>query len=96
MITIDDPTVPVHAYHIDNPHAVDMLIIHVPGPEGVVFQADMVNNGTPLQIPAPFAPNAQALADAINALGLASPALRIAGGHGVGTNTLTELEAALP
>lgn len=84
----------VRAYHIDVNHAKDMLMVYVPGAE-VVFNADLLNPGTPLFIPPPFIPNGKGLYDGIMAAGINSPTLIMAGGHGSGTNTFAELSAAL-
>lgn len=93
-VLLDDPLRPVRAYHIATEHAADMLIIHVPSAE-VVFEADLLNTAAPLTIPPNFVPNGMALVAGINAAGIASPTLKIAAGHGAGTNTLAEAQAAL-
>lgn len=97
MMTLQDALRPVKLHHISTVHAADMLIVHVPGAE-VVFEADLFNNATPVQIPPPFMQNAVDLVAGIQMAGINTPpaGLRIAGGHGAGTNSLADLQAALP
>jgi glyoxylase-like metal-dependent hydrolase (beta-lactamase superfamily II) len=92
--TLPDATNPLTAYQIANPHAADMLIIHVPS-ANVVFNSDMLNTGVPVTIFPPFMASGIALFNAITGIGIASPSLVMAGGHGAGTNTFAEFQAAL-
>jgi glyoxylase-like metal-dependent hydrolase (beta-lactamase superfamily II) len=92
--TIPDAGHPVTVFAIETPHATDMLIAYDAAAQ-VVFQSDLINPGNPLFIPPPFAMNALSLYTGLMDLGIASPTLKIVGGHGAGPNTFAELQAAL-
>lgn len=92
--TINDATHPVTAFQIPASHSADMLIAVMPT-QGVAFVSDLLNPAMPLVIPPPFLQNVAELASAMLALGLPGTT-QIAGGHGAGTNTLTEVLSALP
>ncbi|NUQ74254.1 MAG: MBL fold metallo-hydrolase [Polyangiaceae bacterium] len=93
-LNLDDNARPVSAYHIKTDHAADLLIVHLPS-QNVLFQSDMLSSGGPIMFFGVFAANAKDLHDGIMANGIDAPNLVIAGGHGAGTNTFSELQAAL-
>lgn len=93
-LTLSDAERPVTLYHVSTVHAFDMVMAYVPSAQ-LIFQSDLINPGTPLFILPAFHQAGVDLVAAINAEGIASPELKIVGGHGTGPNTLVEVETAL-
>jgi glyoxylase-like metal-dependent hydrolase (beta-lactamase superfamily II) len=85
-IVLPDALRPVAAHAIESGHAADLLVAHVPGPD-VLFVSDIFSPGLG---PNPY--GARELLAGIDAHGLAITA--IAGGHGFGTATRADVEAA--
>ncbi len=89
--TIDDASNPVTVYDLDNGHAADM-VLPVVDAAGVAFVVDLYNPGFPFQLFG--AAGAQAVLASLEAHGALGAVSLIAGGHGFGTATIAELQAA--
>ncbi|MBX7080426.1 MAG: MBL fold metallo-hydrolase [Nannocystaceae bacterium] len=89
--TLDDATNPVTVYDLENPHAADLVLPVVEG-AGVAFVVDLYNPGFPFQVFGPV--GAQAVLASLELHGALDAVSLIAGGHGFGTATLAELQAA--
>lgn len=85
-LVLDDTERPIHVYPMPTPHAEDMVVVHLPGPD-ILFVSDIYNPGAPLNPVENTAPLYQSIVDR------QIPVAVIAGGHGL-TATLDELEAA--
>ena len=83
---LPDATRPVQVFAITSQHAADMTMIYLPQ-QKILFVSDLFSPGFP-----PNPPEAREVLDAVTGRSLAITT--IAGGHGFGTGTLADLQAA--
>ncbi len=84
--SLADATHPINVYHLDNSHADDLVMVHLPNEE-MLFVVDIYNPGLPFQL-FPLGPSN--IVNAINNEGISVKT--IVGGH-AGVGTFEELEA---
>ena len=83
--TLSDVAHPINIYHMDNVHADDLVVVHLPNEE-ILFVVDIYNPSLPLLFPS--GPNSVYDAIKTNDIKVAT----LVGGHG-GVGTFEELEA---
>lgn len=91
--TIADPTAPVAAYDVQNPHADGMLLGYLPTSH-IAFNSDLFNTATPAFVAPPFLAGGKALYQSITVTHQIQVDLMV-GGHGGAPNTFAEFKAAL-
>jgi glyoxylase-like metal-dependent hydrolase (beta-lactamase superfamily II) len=91
--TIDDPTNPVIAYHVQSEHAAGMLMGYLPT-QKTVFQSDLYNPSSPAAVLPPFLTVAMELYNSITTTHKITVNL-IGGGHGGPPNTFADFKTAL-
>jgi glyoxylase-like metal-dependent hydrolase (beta-lactamase superfamily II) len=88
MYVLDDATNPITVYELTSTHAQDMVLPFVES-AGIAFTVDIFSPGFP-----PNPVGAQEVLDAFDAAGVTANVDMILGGHGFGSATLAELQAA--
>jgi glyoxylase-like metal-dependent hydrolase (beta-lactamase superfamily II) len=85
---LDDATNPITVYELASTHAEDMVLPFIES-AGIAFTVDIFSPGFP---PNPF--GAQEVLDAFDAAGVTADVDAILGGHGFGTATVADVQAA--
>jgi len=87
-LTLDDASNPLTLYHLESEHAHDLLLPFVDS-AGVAYTVDLFSPNLSLPADAP-----QEVLDALALHGITDDVITVVGGHGMGTATVADIEAA--